>query len=1051
MLNFKQLQSIILLSLGIVASAWAQERQITGQVTEETGEPIPGVTVLLKGTTKGSITDIDGKYHIQSSNDKDVLVFSFVGYQSKEISVGGQSTINVALPVDTEELDEVVVIGYGTSEKSAFTGSATMVDAGQVENIQTSNPVAGLEGTVPGLSMTGITGQPGSSPNINIRGFSSINQSQSPLIILDGTPYDGPLNAINPKDIESFSVLKDASGTAIYGSRATNGIIMITTKNGKNNKPTINFSARYGVSQRAFKEYDRVDEKGYYELMFQAYKNDIQAADPNASEADIRDYVKHNLIDKELKYNAYNVPNDEVLDENGHLNPNAKLLYSDDWQKEMFGTAKRQEYNLSINGGNENSDYFISTGYLNEEGIVNNSGFEKLTTRVKANTDVKPWLKVGANLNYAYTKSRSIGATKTSMANPFYTTRIMGPIYPVYARDAQGNIINDDQGNRMYDFGSGETLGQTRPFAPMTNVVAVNQLDVNGYKRHNLGARGFISIDFLKDFNFKSNISTDIIYTNSGRTQNKEFGDASAVGGRSYKTNSLGQSYTFNQVLTYHKQIADRHGVNVTLGHENYKYSYDYLHATRSGYPISGLTELAAASNTEKANSYLDEHTIESYFGRVGYNFDQKYFVDASFRKDGSSRFSKQSRWGSFWSLGASWRVSQENFMQDVSWVNDLKLRASYGVVGNEGVTDDDGYQVYYPWDALYDMSYSNASANGGKLTSLSNPNLMWEKNVSTNLAVDFALFNRLSGTVEYYIRDSKDLIMDQPLAPSLGFDSVTKNVGAIRNKGIEISLSYDAIKAPSGFNWTVGFIGSKVYNEITELSQDQYIKGTKLWKVGNSIYDFYLVDYAGVDPQTGDALYWRNVMDAEGNPTGAREKTTDYDGALNDSRKVVGSAIPDFQGSINNMFSYKGFDLSILATFSLGGKIYDNTYADLMMPTYGQAMSSDLKGAWQKPGDITDIPRLEARDDSNVNKSSSRFLTDATYFGIRNITLGYTFQPNLVKKLKVGSMRTYITADNIWYSTQRQGLYINPARSGITSYNYVPVRTISVGLDLTL
>lgn len=1056
---YKRLLSSIVFIFALAINTFAQEKTVSGVVTDGSGgDPLPGVTVVIKGTSKGTITNIDGAFKLQQQSESDVLVFSFVGYEAKEVTVGAQSTINVSLAQDLEQLEEVVVIGYGTTEKTSFTGAATMVDGESIEKIQTANPIAGLEGQVPGLQMTGISGQPGSSPDINIRGFSSIGQSNDPLIIVDGTPFTGKLNTINPKDIESFSVLKDASGTAIYGSRATNGIVMITTKSGKSNKPKINVSARAGVAERAFKEYERVGAKDYYESMFEGYRNTLIATGKTDSEA--RTQASQELVGILGGYNTYNVPNNELVGTDGKLNSNANLLYQDDWQDELFGSALRQEYNVSVNGGSEKSDFYLSTGYLNEEGIVNNSGFEKLTARLKVNTDVQPWLKMGANVNYAYTKSNFMGADGTATSNPFYSTRMMGPIYPVYVRDPQGNYIYDEQGQKVYDYGAGEMKdadgnGLIRPYAGNSNVVATTQLDQNYNNRHNIGARGYLTINFLKDFKFTTNISTDIYATRELENQNKNFGDAASFNGRSTITNDMAMSYTFNQVLSYQKSINNLHNINVVAGHEAYKYQFDYLTSTRTGFSVPNMVELGAASSTEFANSYVLEHAIESYFGRAEYNYDNKYFFSASARADGTSRFHENARWGSFWSIGASWRLSEEDFLKDVSWVNELKLRGSYGALGNETVIDQTQpttsakYNNYYPWSALYDLGFSNGSMAGGYLSNLSNPELQWETNVSTNIGVDFTLLNRINGTVEYYVRDSKDLIMDRPVAPSLGFDNVTANIGSIRNSGVEISLNADIVKKKD-FNWNIGVLWAKNVNKITELSQDEIIRNNKLLKVGNSIFDFYYVEYAGVDPENGDALYYQNVMDDEGNPTGERTTTNNYDDAVAESRTIVGTAIPDFQGSITNTFAFKGFDLSVLMTYSAGGKIYDSSYARLMGIEQGQSLHVDALNAWKQPGDVTDVPRLEL-DENNLYRPSSRWLTDASYFGIRNMTLGYTVNSSVAKKMKLGSLRAYVTADNLWYSNARQGLFINPSRSGNTSYSYVPVRTISFGLDISL
>ncbi|MBD0404163.1 TonB-dependent receptor [Flammeovirga sp. EKP202] len=1051
---------LVSLMLSVVFAALAQERTVSGVIKDPAGETLPGVAVVVKGTTQGTVTGMDGAYRLITTVSNPTLVFKLVGYKTQEVQVGTQSAISITLQEDVEQLSEVVVIGYGTTEKTSFTGSATTVDSEQIENIQTSTPLAALEGSVPGLQMTGVSGQPGSNPSINIRGFSSLNHSNDPLIIVDGAPYDGNLNAINPKDIASYSVLKDASGTAIYGSRATNGVIMITTKNGKSSKPKVDLSVRKGVSQRAFKEYDRVNAPEYYEAMFEGLKN--SRISNGESDEDARAFASRNLIyDYTLQdgaggngilggYNAYNVPSDQVVGIDGKINPNAQLIYNDDFQDELFGNGARDEYNLAISGANEKSDYFISLGYLNEEGIVDNSGFEKITTRLKVNSDVSSWFKLGANLNYGYTESKFMGATGTATSNPFFSSRMIGPIYPVYLRDDNGNIVYED-GAKVFDFGAGEYNGAVRPYGPNSNIVATTNLDYNQTNRHSVGARGFAQITFLKDFKFTTNISTDIYAASSLENQNSEYGDAVTSGGRSTKSTAINTSYTFNQVLNYQKAF-DNHSINVTLGHEAYKYSYDYMTGTRTGFPVSGLLELGAASNTEDLNSYVLDHSIQSYFGRVEYNYDQKYFISGSLRRDGTSRFAPESRWGTFYSLGASWRISQEDFMKNISWLNELKLRGSHGVLGNESILKSDNTQNYYPWQSVYSLSgQANGAISGGNLEALGNRNLQWEKNINSNIAVDFTLLNRVNGTVEYYVKKSDDLIMDKPLNGSLGYDFITTNIGELTNKGIEVSLNVDVIKK-ADFNWNVGFIWSKVNNEITNLNGiEPFVMGNKYIEEGASIFDFYLVESAGVDPSTGDELYWQNELDDEGNPTGERFTTSVYNDAQKDSRKRMESSIPDFQGSITNSLYYKGFDFSMLMIFSKGGKIYDATYARLMNFDPGSALHRDAyERAWRQEGDITDVPRLE-HNNNDLNRPSSRFLTDATYFGIRNMTLGYTLSNNLASKLKIGSLRAYVTADNIWYTNERQGLFINPARNGNTSYGYVPVRTISFGIDLSI
>ncbi|KXX67733.1 TonB-dependent receptor [Flammeovirga sp. SJP92] len=1061
---YKRLLSSIVFILALAVNTFAQEKTVSGVVTEEgTGQPLPGVTVVIKGTSKGTITNIDGAFKLQQQSASDVLVFSFVGYEAQEVAVGTQSTVNVTLNQDLEQLEEVVVIGYGTTEKTSFTGAATTVDSGTITKVQTSNPLSSLEGSVPGLSVTGISGQPGSSPDIVVRGFAGIGTSNAPLIVVDGAIFDGQMNAINPNDIESFSVLKDASGTAIYGSRATNGIIMITTKSGKTGAPKINFSTRYGVSERAFKEYERVGSKDYMSAMYEGLKQQYMNREDNplsAEEAGLE--ASKNLMGTTGNYNNFKISNGQpLINEFGEFNETAQMLWEDDWQGELIGTGIRQEYNLDVNGASDKTDYLLSLGYLDEEGIVKNSGFEKFTARLKVNTDIKKWVKAGLNVNYGYTTSNFLGADGTATSNPFYSTRAMGPIYPVYIRDRQGNFVYDDNGNKIFDFGNGEQINintdlnpgdegyesLVRPYAGNSNVVATTQLDQNYNERHSIGARGYLDFDFGKGFGFKTNISTDTYATNYLEHQNSEYGDAQNVAGRTVRTNDMNMSYTFNQILTYQKGF-DKHNVNAVLGHEYYSLNYQYLSATKTGFPLSGLTELNPATTISGASSYQLDHRMDSYFGRLEYNFDQKYFFSASLRQDATSRFNKDSRVGNFWSVGGAWRLSEESFLKSTSWIDELKLRASYGKLGNEQVVDSNGDDDYYPWEALYNLSFSNSSYPGGKLSSLANPSLEWEKNAMFNIGVDFSFMNKISGAIEVYQSTTEDGIMSKPLAPSTGFSSIIANIGQVQNRGVEITLNATPVRTKN-FGWDIGLLWSKNINEITELPQGEFINGTKQWKVGNSIYDFYLREFAGVDPQNGDALYYKDVIGDDGEPTGERETTNVYSEA---GRYIVGTAIPDFQGSITNTFTYKGFDFSVLFTYSVGGSVYDGSYATLNRVRAGSALHVDaVHKAWKQPGDVTDVPRLQLDENANLYRTSTRFLTDATNFGIRNLTLGYTLPRSIANKIQTSNVRAYVTADNLWYSNARQGLFINPASSGLTDYTYVPVRTISFGLNLSL
>lgn len=1081
-------------------SLQAQGVLISGAVTgADDGAPLPGVSVVVQGTTIGAVTNFEGNYSITAPESSSVLVFSFVGMQTATVEVGSQSTIDVTMEIDAVGIDEVMVVAYGTAKKSSFTGSAENISADKIANIQATSVSKLLEGATAGIQTTSSSGQPGSNAGIRIRGIGSINASSAPLYVVDGVPFEGTLNSLSTDDIESITVLKDATAAALYGARGANGVIVISTKKGTSGKMTVELKVRNAWTSRAMPEYTRVNQQDFYETNWEGYRNGLEALSGygRAAADSIATFgytgnagvgaTLNNTVGMLGNYNSYDVDPMDLIGLDGKLNPNANQLYNQDWQDELIGRGYKQDYNLAMKGGDERSLFYVSLGYVNEDGMLENSNFERFTARVNAESQVKDWLKLGMTTNaamYSYDEFLSEGTYTT---NPFYYTRVMGPIFPmnVYETtgDNAGSIALDSEGNSLFDFGSGEMkfpsndfgmLPGIRPYAGNSNLGASLVLDERGAKVDNVSTRTFAEIAIANGLTFRTNLSMD--YTGSYRTtyQNPQYGDAAPYG-RITKRYDRSMGMTWNQLLTYNRDFG-MNSIDVLAGHESYLYRFNRLSATRINFPFPGLTELAGASTGEGSTSYEDNDRIESYLGRINYDYADRYYLTASVRTDGSSRFHPDTRWGTFWSVGGSWRISEENFLQ-VDWINSLKIKASYGQQGNNNGIG------YYPYQGLYDLArdgdiIANNIYSGAIASSLELSSLIWEKNNNFNTGVEFALFNRLRGSFEYFVRSSDNLLFEVPIPLTNGIESKWENIGGMVNKGVEGIISADVVNGEN-FRWMIDFNITHYKNEVTELPKEEIIRGTKKLMVGHSINDFYLREFAGVDAETGYPLYWKDeleldgdgapVLDDDGEPvkTGERLLTTD---ATDADRYYVGTALPTIYGGLTNSFQFAGFDLSIFVTYSIGGDFLDGIYQTLMHEgDYGNAFHSDILDRWTEPLSTDGLPSAVNYDDpgvthyyiadaiprvengnTNINYTSSRFLTDASYVNLRNITLGYTLPKNLTTRFDVASLRVFATADNLKIWSKRQGMDPQQSFTGTSDYSYVPVRTFTVGLNVT-
>ena len=1029
----KKLLTIALCLFISIGAAFAQKGTVTGVVRDaSTGEAIPFASVMEKGTMNGVSSGEDGTYAISVSNTGSaVLVFSSVGYVTTEVHVSGKATVNISLEVDNV-IDDVIVVAYGTANKKSFTGSVAVVKSKDLERRTVSNVTKALDGLAPGVQVTSGSGQPGSGSSIIIRGFGSINASSTPLYVVDGVPYDGAISAINPDDIANISILKDASASVLYGARGANGVVLINTKKGSGNDTTVDLKINVGVSSRAIPRYETVGVKDYMEIMYSAFYNKYGS---NAVKQMLSGSEK--IFGTNGMYNPYDVPLTELFTEDGKVRSDAKQRWSEDWLGSITNNAAlRQEYGVSLSGGRDNTQYMFSLGYLNEDGVLKTTNFERYSGRLNVDTQAKPWFAAGLNANFAKTSSNSSQTSSSATSNVFYSAQNMAPIYPVYQRDpSTGEFVLDANGNKQFDYGTSRPSGQQTNF----NSVATLYDDKYSADTYSLSARTHldfmgISNHWTEGLKFQVNFGTDYYNSQSMVYYNPNFGNAESVSGRIQKVNTTSLGYTFNQLLSYNRTFG-LHNIDLLAGHEYYAFKTSQLSGHKTGLPGAGIYELDAAAVIVGTGSSTDVDRIESILSRVGYNYDEKYYLSGSWRTDGSSRFASSKRWGNFWSVGASWRMSQEEFMRDLTWMDNLTLKFSYGVQGNNSVGS------YYAYQALYDTSTPNATLPGATINDVANADLTWESNHNLNTGLEARLFNRIDLSAEFYNRKTTDMLLSYPLATSSGFGSYYRNSGAMRNRGVEFALT-GYIFDKSDLQWSVTWMGSTVHNKVLKLTEDgkDIIGSAQIIREGETLYSYYVARSAGVDPMTGEKMYW--ATDKDGNDYITKSTTT-----AQNNRIIAGSRIPDLYGSLSTSFRWKNLDFALSTNYSIGGKNYDGVYYGFMSCYYvSEAKHKDILRAWRKPGDITDVPKYQIKETPIVTDDK---LVDASYFAIKNITIGYTLPKLWTSKVGFKSARIAASVDNLCIFTHLKGMDPQYSLTGGTNYSYAPTRTASFSLAL--
>lgn len=1176
----KRLITTLLVLLTIGVQAFAQSA-VSGKVTDEAGEPCVGANVLIKGTTTGTMTDLDGNYSLTDVRKGAILVFSSIGYTSQEVRLGSSSVVNVVLKSDADFLNEVVIVGYGTAKRKDLTGSLTQIDNKLIASQNSSSATKALEGAVPGIVYASVDGQPGNDAGLRVRGLGSTNVGASnALVIIDGVPAQGdnPLSNMNQEDIASITVLKDAASTAIYGSRGANGVILVTTKRGDSGRTKISFQARAGWNTVGSYKVGQVDNAaGIYEYLWQSiynsYRYGVNGAgpalnketgeyytnigNPNVSHDAAAEFASQHLFNyiglndsfgRNMlgNYMAYNVPGATytpdgtgssasstmtgayLVGTDGKINPNASLLYDDTYADALLKTGFRQQYDLSASGGSDKEDHYLSLGYLTDPSYVPNSRFERITGRANINVNLFKWLKVGANVGYTRSRTNYQGtywAARNSGSNQGNITRYVNghtPIVPFYAHDAEGNYIYDKNGDRVRNYLYNSTyspLGQTGNNYGSTDIMYAMDNDIREDLTSTLNTRTYIEIPFLDHFTFRTDFAYDKINRTTTVYYNGTTGRAASMGGYFGKRMNDIEVMNLQHRLTYNQDFG-KHHVDAMALFEDSDWEQQTVNWGSADEFIPGF--LAAgnfvgryygAGSAPTPGYGHDIERMRSWLGRANYIFADKYYVSGSVRRDGSSKFRKENRWGTFWSVGAGWRFTEESFMQDLrdSWLNNGKLRASYGVIGNQNGIGR--YQTYRTWG--YSTTYQTTNNGQGKPTGdsyklsmggLVNTQLTWEETKTFDVGLDLTLFNRIDLTFDWYNRVTGNSQFSQPVSYlAMGQTTLPRNIAELTNRGIELDINADIIRTKD-IRWNVAFNITHYTTKLTDLPDDaipahaeglpdgtwednqgswasaggsQQNANVYLRGIGRDWFNLYMYKYAGIDQSSGLPMYFHRVTEADhaagkykDTEVGGSVKTTNY---ANASKYEVGSAIPTFQGGFNTSFSYKNFYVNAQFAYQIGGKFFSRNYAECLYNVVDAQMyrmmfvSKDVKGnTWTPDNTGAGFPMqwYPAGENSYFSGTSANggnwsftdeSLFSASYLRLKNLTLGYNVSKSLLNKLRidkvVSNIKVFASSDNLFILSAAKAIDPTMSASGgyndVDSYTFPNMRTYTIGINL--
>lgn len=985
------------------------QNQLTGKVVAMGNqESLPGVNVVLKGTSTGTVTDIDGAFALSIPSGS-TLIFSFVGYKTQEFVYNGQTSLTIQLEESASELNEIVVVGYSSISKRDITGAISTVSGDNLKGLSVNGLDQALQGQVAGVQVTQSSGTPGGGVTVRIRGATSISAGNTPLYIIDGIPVetgslsarsfggqnDNALSLLNPNDIESYNILSDASAKALYGSRASNGVIVITTKRGKDSKTKISFDVQRGIVNPV-KTLDLLNSTQLLELQREAVTNAGENPDAYGLIKGVTDAV------------------------------------NTDWQKEVLRTGIMQQYQLSATGGDNNTSYYISGSFREEEGVQLNNKFQRFGTTINLDQKLTPKLSVATNLSLSYSLNKRVkgdnfldgvysGAVKSLPYNTPYDEQgfLVGPASPLYAGFPNFNPV-------------------AQALLPRFNTSTVKTLtSINATYKFNseLSLKAQASLDYndVKEDQYES-------------SQTAIGGFLPSVGGQGYGIFSANNysNTDYYLTLTYNKKISDKHTLGVVAGTEFYR-NYSIGSSVQGRlFPSDDFTYIGSAGIVDDGSSFKSPpHSILSFFGEARYDYEDRILVTASMRTDGSSNFGANNRFGYFPAISAAWRVSQEKFFHS-NFIDDLKVRGSFGLTGNERIG---GFLFLGQWGS------STYSGNSGVVpTSVANPNIKWETTTEKNLGVDVAMWSgRLQTVFNIYYNKTSDLLLTRPYPSTTGFGGIFDNIGEMENKGLELSVK--SVNIDKKVRWSTTLNVSKNLNKVLFLADSiplyrgypgEGVDATNIIKVGEPLGSFWGLNYLGVNPATGNAMY----------------EDRNKDGVItNNDAMVIGNAQPKLIGGITNQVQYKGFDLTVFFNFSLGNKVLNFSKATLvnMGADILNNQSVDALRRWQKPGDITDIPKYELGSTLN-NLHSNRLLEDASYLRLKNVSIGYNLPSKFITKAHLTQARVYVNATNLWTLTKYSGsdpevstLDGSTTSQGIDFFTLPQVRTIAVGINVTL
>ena len=976
----------VLLLVFCTQKAAAQQRTLSGTVlSSEDKMPLIGATVSVKGKSgHGVVTDMDGAYTIQISEGDKVLVFAYLSMKTQEIKITHANTVNVVLHPERMKLDEVVVTGYGNFTKSSFTGSANTLKGDLMKNIPVVSVEQKLQGFTTGVNISSNSGQPGANQNIRIRGMGSFNASQEPLFVIDGVPVSSGslssggadaaymnnsktniMSTLNPSDIENITIIKDAAAASLYGSRAANGVILITTKKGMKGRANVSVNLSGGFSNEAVKFRPTLSGEQRYEMLYEGLVN---AATDMGNENPL------GYADSKIGDYAY-------LPDVGYT----------DWRRELLRTASQQNYEASVSGGNDRSTFYASIGYNNQEGLALNSSLNRYSARVNLTQKIGERVEVGSNMMFSQI-NQEMNEERGSSINPYLI--IGGLMNP-------SMVVRDKEGNYTGAY-PGTTLN------PLRDMLT----DYNRTRMTRMFSTGYVSVEPLPGLKLKETLSYDYTIQKDSRYLNPLSSSGVKTSSNAQTSKGFIEYGRLNSSLSLNfvKTLWSNHHLDVLAAYEVESYNQDKAMGEKSKLPSPHLTE---PDNAAVLNSFVSSpqaYRMISYVSRLNYDYDSRYYIAGSFRRDGSSRLAPQNRWGNFWSVSGMWHVTNEKFAQPLRKVlSSLKLRASYGVNGNQP-------GAYYGYMGLYSFNQNYMGNSGSINTSMPNPMLGWEKNYSLNVGADLTFMDRIFLTVEYYNRDTKDLLYNRPISSTTGFTNYLGNVGQLNNKGVEVELRTINF-ATDNFNWTTVLNLSHNKNKIISLNGEleQSVEGNwKIHKVGLPYHSFYVKEFAGVDPQTGKAMYYKNKP-MEGSNELDRSLTDDANKAASVPFK---SADPKISGGFTNLLNYKGIDLNFTLTYSLGGYSFDKM--GTLIENGGESIYANRRNMpaymldrWQKPGDVTDIPRFSYNDKSSA-VNSSRYIHSTDHLRLKNLTVGYTLPQAWTQKVMIKNARIYFSGSNL-------------------------------------